>query len=75
MARKFEHDGKTFEIREDIMGDRPIVRVFMDGKHVSGESVYNIEVAQDLKNAQGMFAFDVLADALEARIRGGNYPK
>lgn len=37
MIKKFQHEGKTFEIRATALSDRYGVKVFLDGKLVSPE--------------------------------------
>lgn len=75
MSRKFEHEGKTFEVREVAFNDRYAVKVFLDGNQVSPEYSATIEVGQDYFSQYKTLIVDGLAKAAENDIRTGIYFK
>lgn len=75
MNRKFEHEGKTFEVREAAFNDRYAVKVFLDGNQVSPEYSATIEVGQDYFSQQKTRIVDALAKVAENDIRSGIYFK
>lgn len=75
MSRKFEHEGKTFEVRETAFNDRYAVTVFLDGNQVSPEYSATIEVGQDYFSQHKTHLVDELAKVAENDIRTGIYFK
>jgi len=68
MNSKFEHEGKTFEIREAILNDCYVVKVFLDGKQVSEYSAA-FEVGQDYFSQHQERIVNELAKIAERDIR------
>lgn len=75
MSRKFEHEGKTFEVREAVRDERYAVKVFSDGKQVSPEYSATIELGQDYFSQHKTRIVDELAKLAESDIRNGIYFK
>lgn len=75
MSRKFEHEGKTFEIHEAVLNDRYAVKVFLDDKLVSPEYSATLEVGQDYFSQHQARIVDELAKIAESDIRNGVYFK
>ncbi|MPT52925.1 hypothetical protein [Delftia sp.] len=75
MSRNFEHEGKTFEIREAVFDDRYAVKVFLDGKQVSPEYSASIEVGQDYFSHHKTRIVKELSLVAENDVRNGIYVK
>ena len=75
MSRSFEHEGKTFEIREAVFDDRYAVKVFLNGQQVSPEYSATIEVGQDYFSQHKARIIEELAGIAEGDIRNGIYFK
>ncbi|MFC4621636.1 hypothetical protein ACFO3A_05350 [Comamonas nitrativorans] len=73
MSRKFEHEGKTFEIREAVLNNCYAVRVFLDNKPVSPKYSATLEVGHDYFSQQQARIVDELAKTAESDIRNGLY--
>ena len=72
-SRNFEHEGKTFEVREAVFDDRYAVKVFLGGKQVSPEYSATIEVGQDYFSQHKARIVDELAKIAESDVRKGIY--
>ena len=75
MNRNFEHEEKTFEIREAVLNERYAVKVFLDGSQVSPEYSATLDVGQDYFAQHKARIFDELAKVAEGDIRNGIYFK
>lgn len=75
MIRNFQHEGKAFEIREEVLNDRYVVRVFLDGKQVSPEYSATFEVGQYYFSQYQARIVDELAGIAERDIRNDIYFK
>ena len=73
MNRNFEHEGKTFEVRETALEDRFAVKVFLDNKQVSPEYSATLEVGQDYFSKHQARIVDELSKVAESDIRMGIY--
>lgn len=73
MSRQFNHDGKTFEIREAVLDGRYCVRVYLNDTQVSLEYSATIEVGQDYFTRYQQQIFDELATIAEKDVRNGIY--
>lgn len=73
MSRKFEHDGKVFEIREAVLDGRYCVRVYLGDAQVSPEYSATIEVGQDYFSQHQQRIIDELAKIAESDVRNGIY--
>lgn len=71
MNRQFEHEGKTFEIRETVSNERYVVKIFLDDKQVSPEYSATLEVGQDYFSQHEKYIVDVLTKIAEESIRNG----
>ena len=70
MNKKFEHEGKTFEIRGAIIADRYVVRVF-DGNKIVLEGSATLKDGQDFFACNQRHIFDQLAEEAEREVRAG----
>ncbi len=75
MNRSFEHEGKTFEVREAVLDDRYAVKVFLDGSQVSPEYSATLEVGQDYFSQHKARIVEELVKIAENDIRNGIYFK
>jgi hypothetical protein len=75
MGRYFEHDGKTFEIREAFFSDHYEIRVFLGDKQVSPEYSATIEIGQDYFSQHQARIVEELSKIAEGDIRDGIYFK
>jgi len=73
MSRKFDYDGKTFEIRASVLNDRYCVRVYLDGNQVSPEYSATLEVGHDFFSQHQQRIVDELAKVAESDVRNGIY--
>mgnify|MGYP001598388045 CR=1 FL=1 len=75
MSRNFDHEGKSFEVREAVFDDRYAVKVFLDGKQVGPEYSASIEVGQDYFSQHKARIVDELSKIAESDVRNGTYIK
>lgn len=73
MSREFNHDGKTFEIRETVLNNRFCVRVFLGNTQVSPEYSATLEVGHDYFSQHRERIVDELAKIAETDVRNGIY--
>jgi len=73
MSKQFEHDGKTFEIREAVLNNRYCVRVYLDDKQVSPEYSATLEVGQEFFSQHQQRIVDELGKIAESDVRNEIY--
>ena len=75
MSHTFSFDGKDFEIREAVLGNRYCVRVFLGDTQVSPEYSATLDVGADFFAQHKDHIFSVLRKIAEDDIRTGMYLK